>query len=127
MSLPLAFIITHANLAYCLQKVSEHLTGLTDHFHVYSNEQVDLSLIEAEANDLILKTNPEKILIFTDLAGGSCWALSMKIKKNFPNTSIISGTNVPMLVSFLMNHQRLTWAELLEKIVDDGRKGMVLK
>ncbi len=127
MASPLAFIITHANLAHCLLKVSEHLTGLSDHFHVYSNEQLDLALIESEVVQLIGKKNPEQIIIFSDLAGGSCWALSMKIKKSFPQTSLISGTNVPMLVSYLMNYQRLAWPELLEKIVDDGRKGMVLK
>ena len=51
----------------------------------------------------------------------------MRVKKNNSDAVIITGINIPVLVSFVNNYERMPWNELLDKIISDGKKGILIK
>ncbi len=124
----LAIVITHGDLACSLAKVSEKLVATSEKLHCFSTQVLSSEEIIREINDEISTANPEKILVFVDLMGSNCWIIANKLKHEHPQkTTIISGVNVPMLVSYLINLTRLEWPDLLEKIISDAQKGIVLR
>ncbi len=121
----LTCIITHGNLACSIRKAAEHLTTPPSDIYCYSNQETVLEEIESSVSALAEKQNPERIILFVDMFGGSCWLVANRIKHKYKNTAIVSGVNIPMLVSYFINNKRLDGEALLEKIVLDAKKGIV--
>ena len=119
-------IITHGKLAHCLKGISEKLVVPAVEMEAYSNMELSLDDIEKKIQENLEKKKPDKIVYFVDLAGGSsCWILAHRLKKGNKNVAVIAGVNVPLLVSFQMYVDRLDWDDLLKKIVEDGKKGII--
>ena len=120
----LGFILTHGDLAYSLKNVMAKLMPFEIPFHTYSNNEMALEYIVNDMEKNYIKTRPEKVIIFIDLMGGSCWHAAMGFKKNHSDCAIVTGANIPGLVSFATNFSRLEWPELLIKIEEDARKAI---
>jgi len=119
-------IITHGKLAHCLKGISENLVVSAVKFEAYSNMELSLDDIEKKIQEDIKKKKPDKIVFFVDLSGGSsCWILAHRLKKGNNDVAVIAGVNVPLLVSYQMYVERLDWDDLLKKIVEDGKKGII--
>ncbi len=123
----LAFVITHGELACSLAQVSEKLTVPPIPLQCYSNKTRTSEDIVFEIQKRIEDEKPEKTIIFVDLIGGSCWIMGNRIKRDNPDISVIAGVNVPMLISFYINFSRMNWSDLLQKIVEDAKKGIVIR
>ena len=120
----LSVIITHANLAAELKEASQKLLPSDIPILTYSNQKQDIDDIVSDVIGKIKEFNPEKMVIFVDLVGGSCWRAAMCIKKGRQNVAVLAGINIPGLVSFATNVDRLDWPELLEKIEQDAIKAI---
>lgn len=118
------FIITHGNLAQELNRVSQKFLQDEIPTYTYSNDVDSIERIEKDVLQKIEETADKKAVIFVDLLGGSCWHAAMRIKKKMCDTAIITGVNIPALVSFSTNAPRMEWAELLEKIEEDAHKAI---
>ncbi len=116
--------MTHGNLAEELYKVSQKFLPVPIPTFVYSNQKDSIEKIVDDAFIKINEQNPEKIIIFIDLLGGSCWHAAMSIKKTYENTAIVTGVNIPALVSFSTNFDRMDWVALLNKIDEDSKKAI---
>lgn len=86
-----------------------------------------LEEIEEAITRQIETEKPEKVAIFVDLVGGSCWISANRIKHGNKDIAVIGGVNVPMLVSYFINYERLQWQDLLNKITEDARKGILCR
>ena len=118
-------IITHGDLAKSMEQVTKHLIVSATEVFYYSNKELSLEDIEREIENERERIQPEKSVFFVDLVGGSCWILASRIKKNSTHIAVLGGVNMPMLVSYHLNYNRLEWNALLDKIVLDGNKGIV--
>lgn len=120
-------IITHGKLSCELKSVIEKLVQPMNHVYCYSNQTESLEYLEEEILAGIEKTAADRVLLISDLVGGSCWLLANRIKKIRPDAVIIGGVNIPLLVSYHINHEHLQWNALIEKIVEDGKKGILVR
>lgn len=120
----IGFILTHGELALSLKSVLNKLMPIEIPFHTYSNNERTLEYITQDMEKIFTKTHPEKAIIFIDLMGGSCWHAAMDFKRNHPDCAIVTGVNIPGLVSFSINYSRLEWPDLLKKIEEDARKAI---
>lgn len=118
-------IITHGDLAKSMEQITKHLIVSATEVFYYSNKELTLEDIEKEIEIDRERIQPEKSVFFVDFVGGSCWILANRIKKNSSDIAILGGVNMPMLVSYHLNYNRLEWNTLLDKIVSDGNKGIV--
>ena len=120
-------IITHGNLSGCLKRVTEKLIVPVTEVAYFSNKELTLEEIESEIESERTRLKPAKTAFFIDLVGGSCWLLANKIKRNDPDILVIGGVNVPMLISYHMNLEKLNWEQLIDKVIEDGKKGIVAR
>ncbi|MEL6822796.1 MAG: hypothetical protein AAFP70_13640 [Calditrichota bacterium] len=118
-------IVSHGKLAEELKVAVELIVGPSRKLHAISNEGFEPdSLAES-----IRKHFPENqpVFIFTDLRGGSCWRAAMIAAKAHDNIRVFAGVNMPMLISFITKRSQLPVAELLEVILEDTSRGIMLE
>ena len=120
----ISFIITHGNLADELNKVSQKFLPVTFPTFVYSNQKDSIEKIIEECSSKINEHKPDKIIVFVDLLGGSCWHAAMGLKNIYNNTSILTGVNIPALISFATNFNRMDWEALIIKTEEDSKKAI---
>jgi mannose/fructose-specific phosphotransferase system component IIA len=118
-------IFTHGELGFYLKKVTENLVSTSIPMNTYSNQDNSSEVLEEKILSEFKIQENKKGLFLVDLAGGSCWTLANRIKKNNPEIAVLGGVNIPMLISLQVNFPRLEWEQLIKKIVEDGKKGII--
>lgn len=68
--------------------------------------------------------NPDGIILFTDMPGGTPNNLSFPLIRNERRVEMISGVNLYMLVSAFGNREQPSLERLVEKVVSDGQKSI---
>lgn len=119
------FILSHENLAESLKKTIEKIIGRQENLFSFSNKTDSLQVIEEKIKKQIHKYNYDRNILFVDLVGGSCWSLANLMKKKDESLTVIGGVNLSMLVSIYMNYQKLDYEELIQKTIEDGKRGIV--
>ena len=86
------------------------------------DESLD-SLCERAKQTVEDMDNRHGIIIFTDMFGGTPCNACLPFCGS-DNIEIISGINLYMLISALMNRDKINLGELASKVVDDGKKNV---
>ena len=119
------FIITHEQMAICLQRAIEKILGTQKNLFPYTNLVDSLPVLVKKITKNIEEVKPNFIVFFIDLAGGSCWNLANMIQKQHKNATIIAGVNMPMLISYFTNLNEISFNELIKKVMKDGSRGII--
>jgi mannose/fructose-specific phosphotransferase system component IIA len=114
------FIIAHENLSASLLRSTEKVLGKQKNVFTYSNKHDSLPVLAQKVIDRILNIKFDHLVFFTDLKGGSCWNISNMLRREFPDLVILSGVNLPMLITYFNNLNELNFESLIKKVVDDG-------
>jgi len=117
-------ILSHGDFAFELNAVAQKLLPLDIPVYLYSNKKDSIEKIVEDAGEKIKEHHPQRIIIFVDLVGRSCWHAAMAIKRNHENVTLFGGMNLPALISLATNINRLDWPELLTKIQGDAVKAI---
>ena len=112
-------------MAVGLQRATEKILGKQENLFPYTNLEDSLPVMTQKINQNILDLKPAHIVCFVDLAGGSCWNLAKMLNKEHKNVTIISGVNMPMLISFFTNLNEMPFEELIKKVLIDGNRGIL--
>jgi PTS system mannose-specific IIA component len=120
-------VATHGNFAKSLVDAAELITGKQENIYVISNEKSD-SLIRLQdkiqilLNDII---DGDGVLILTDMMGSSPSNASCKMLNIF-NVEIISGVNLPMLLSAIFASKTIkNIFQLSENVFAESIKSIV--
>ena len=124
MDLFAAFILAHEDFSESLKLTAEKITGEQPNIFPYSNKIDSLPIIFEKISEKLSMLQSNKIYIFVDLIGGSCWSLANMIAKKYSDIIIIGGVNLPMVISFIINHEKLEMDQLTLKIIEDSKKGI---
>lgn len=125
-------VVSHLDFSKHLVQAAERIAGAQERLHAVTLPTEDsLSRLSEEIAEVIrrcFQETPPKcdgVLILTDLFGSTPTnvVLSQALALNQP-VEIVSGVNLPMLLSALSNRQHLPLKELSEKVIADGRKGI---
>lgn len=118
-----AVLVTHAGLGAELIRTAESILGPQEGVAFVTNAGASLeSLSEAVREQLGCGTG--QLVLFVDLLGGSCGHICAGIKGRYPACAIFSGVNLPMLMEFLFNRDRVSFDELKERLLEKGRNGI---
>lgn len=63
-------------------------------------------------------------ILFTDLGSGSCAFAARRVALERPNTGVVCGVNLPLLLDFIF-HRNEPLPELVKRLVDKGRSGIL--
>lgn len=119
-------LVTHATLAkHMLETATQILGKQADGVETLS--VTTSSSIEQGANALkdMLKDAPEGAIVLTDIFGGSATNIALTATKDAPQSYVITGLNLSMLLTALNSRKKLNAKELAEKIEADGKRAVI--
>lgn len=114
-------IVAHSSLAAGMAAAVQQIAGVGEEaLGTISNEGCGpAGLIERIADAV----GDDPVILFTDLGSGSCAFAARKVSLERPQTGIVCGVNLPLLLDFVF-HRELPLAGLVERLVDKGRCGI---
>ena len=120
-------VVTHGEFGAYLIEAAEGIVGRQDQGVRVIATSSRLSVPEIRvkiARALRELANPDGIIVFTDMPGGTPNNLSFPLIKDAARVEMISGVNLYMLVSAFSQRDRMPLEGLVEKIVADGQKSI---
>jgi mannose PTS system EIIA component len=118
-----AVLLTHGTLGASLMSSVESILGPQEEVIVLSNSGKSLDQI---MNLLTPIVQGVPCLVFVDFCGGSPF-MACKMLALTPDTiNLISGVNLPMLLSFFTKRNKLKFSELAHTVSEDGHRGIQL-
>jgi mannose/fructose-specific phosphotransferase system component IIA len=116
-----AVIIAHSSLASGLAAAACQISGVDrDVIKTISNEGLGPDALLALVRETI---GDHPVVLFTDLASGSCSFAARKLSLDTPHVGIVTGVNLPILLDFVF-HRDLPLAVLVDRLVEKGRTGI---
>lgn len=113
-------IATHGKMASGIRYTAELIVGKSEEIttiDAYVNPEDD---IEAQFKEYFAAHEKDRIFVFTDLMGGSVNQKLMKYAES-ENVTLITGTNLAVLMQVMMSDEDVTDAEIKE-FVDEARQ-----
>jgi len=116
------FISSHGKLASGIKNSLNILIGNTDKITTF-DAYIDEKSVQ-EALDEFFKTVKEddQVILLSDLYGGSVNS-AMLLYLDKPNTMLVSGINLPLVLELSMKEDRISKEELIELI--EGSRNML--
>lgn len=117
-------LATHGSLGRELLETARSIVGDVPEAFVVSNADCSMSDLRTRLEKAVEPLAPGPAFLFIDLFGGSCSFAADALRRIRPETYIVVGVNLPMLIDFLHNRDRLPASELAERLVQKGRDGI---
>ena len=117
-------LVGHKDIGEGILRAVKSISGGVENFSYISNDGLSTNELVEKIKAFSDGYKGEGLLVFVDLYGGSCWRASKKAK--LENTHIISGANLPMLLSFINKRESVSLDELPVIIENDGKRGITL-
>jgi len=115
-------IIAHERLGESIIGALDSISGTPKLIHAVSNNGMSTSQLVEKIQACTVKM-PEGYVVFVDVYGGSCWrAAKMAVTANF---HIVTGVNLPMLLSFVNKRDKFSFEELPAILEADGKRGVI--
>ena len=122
-----ALVLTHGAIGTELVKVVEMLLGPTPGLRADSNEgRSARQTAEVVAAWLAGLPQDHQGLVFIDEHGGSCATAARLGGAEEAGIPVLSGINLAMLLAFVTWREELDRSELVQRIVDQGRKAVAV-
>lgn len=123
-------VVTHSDVATHLVESAERVMGKQENLAAL-NLHLDASLeqltetISGAMRACQTSPPPQGILILTDLYGNSATNASLAQVLHAPcPVNILTGVNLPMMISCLTYRGKMTLEDLTRKVAADGQKGI---
>lgn len=118
-------LITHPGIGPTLLKEAVSVCGkqpLEAHC-IEAGPDADPDQLLEQARQRHQQSAEKGLLVITDLFGSTPCNIACKLK-GLPQTRVVSGLNLPMLIK-LFNYPELSLDELTQKALDGGKKGII--
>jgi PTS system mannose-specific IIA component len=123
----LTFIVAHEDVAQALLDGVQRIIGEQKNTYTFSNKEESLPIIVQKMEKFVSESLSDLIVCFTDLKGGSCWTVANMVRKKYPQMVVISGVNLPMLITYFNNSSNLEFTKLIDKTVSDACRGIQIQ
>lgn len=115
-------IVSHGTFGACLLQTVEMIAGKTESLAFVSNEGLSTRELADTLRSIVSEMNAETVIFFVDIFGGSCWQAAKMVKS--ANDHIVTGVNIPMVLSFLHKRSSVSIDGLQEVLDADGKRGI---
>ena len=119
-------IVTHGTLGEILISIAQKIVGSATNIRALTNHDFSYrDLSELISNTLDGFPEGDEVLILADLYGGSCWNAAVKAARNRSNTRILSGCNLPMVISYCAHRDSTSFNDLVELVKNRGISSII--
>jgi mannose/fructose-specific phosphotransferase system component IIA len=121
-----ALLVMHADLAAALLKAAAQVYGPVEGVGTLSNDGFSRDGLEAEIETRVEHWT-EGGLVLTDFFGGSCHLCGLRAGRRHGDVVVVSGLNLPILLDYLHNRDKLPVRELAERLLKKGQESIRLQ
>lgn len=124
-----AVVLTHGQLGQELLNTVEGIAGKQEGVVAVSNSNETYDAVKKRVIDGMEKVlSGNEIMLFVDMPGGSCWRVAQDLVQTAGERrlTVLSGINLPMLLSFFVKRKIFEYDELRQILENDGKKGIRL-
>ncbi|MBU1638266.1 hypothetical protein KKC97_11430 [bacterium] len=118
-----AILLTHGALGAALMASVESILGPQEEVVVLSNSDQALDQI---TDSLTPHLQDAHCIIFVDFCGGSPFMACKSLALPSETTALVSGVNLPMLLSFFTKRNQMNFEELSQTVRTDAMRGIQL-
>lgn len=121
-------LISHEGIGREMMEAAELILGKTDiiqNISIKVKDQMEemLDIVEKRARELLKECN--SIIIMTDMWGASPANIAVKsakrLKEDGMNVGLVTGFNLPMLITAIAYQREMNLANLIKKVVEVGK------
>jgi mannose/fructose-specific phosphotransferase system component IIA len=124
---PFALLVTHAALGSELLRTVEAILGAQSDVFVLSNDGLSSDALSRAIEERVRGVPGERpVVVFTDLAAGSCGIASRRADHGDRLVRKVTGVNLPMLLEFFHYRDTLPLDELLPRLEAKGKAGITV-
>jgi mannose/fructose-specific phosphotransferase system component IIA len=124
---PFALLVTHAALGSELLRTVEAILGAQSDVQVLSNDGLSSDALSRAIEERVRGVPGERpVVVFTDLAAGSCGIASRRADHGDRLVRKVTGVNLPMLLEFFHYRDTLPLDELLPRLEAKGKAGITV-
>ena len=113
-------VIGHRDIGDGLLKALESISGSFEDIVFISNKGLSTDELSGK---ITAACNNNEVILFVDVYGGSCWQAAKKARLS--RCHIITGVNLPMLISFVNKRRALSFDKLNTVLEKDGKRGII--
>ncbi|MDZ7860876.1 MAG: hypothetical protein U5O15_09495 [Candidatus Krumholzibacteriota bacterium] len=114
-------VVTHGKLAKELIRTIESILGEMEDLYPVCSENYGDTMIVKKIRDIIEKYKEERVVLFADYSGGSCFLNCIRAKVGVKGIKLISGVNLPVLLDFVTKRSLMDYDEMTDHLVKRGR------
>ena len=124
----LGIVICHKSLAFEMVNTAHSILGFADDIAAFSNEKLTTENAIQKVEQLIGDTrNQGPVVFMTDMRGGNCWTIAQMVARNKSDYYVLSGVNLPMVLSYLTKKDNLGIRELTDIMEKVAHRGIFLE
>ena len=124
---PVGLLVTHGLLGREMIRTVESILGAQEDVIIVSNSGLSADGLTQAIEDGVRDVPPETpIVLFSDLAAGSCGIAARRATVGHRRLHRITGINLPMLLEFFHYRDTLPLEELLPRMETKGKAGIVV-
>ncbi len=121
-----AIILTHGAIGEALIEAVYGILGIKD--GLWALSVTEMSVAEISERLLSIVNAPDKkedgVIIMASLKGGSCWNVAVAVAMQYSNVNVVSGVNLPMVLSFMTKRENTNLEVLTDFMIKDGVRGL---
>jgi mannose/fructose-specific phosphotransferase system component IIA len=124
---PVCFLVTHGSLGAELLRTVEGILGAQSDVQALSNDGFSGETLSRAIEERVRDVPVERpVVVFTDLAAGSCGIASRRADHGARTVRKVTGVNLPMLLEFFHYRDTLPLDELLPRLEAKGKAGITV-
>jgi PTS system mannose-specific IIA component len=117
-------VVTHGRLAEELVRTVEGILGKSRDLHSLSAGDLCDSLVIEKIREIISNCDVDKVVLFVDYSGGSCYRNCARATEGVEGISAISGVNLPILLDFMTKRKIMDFDEMVKHLIKRGRESI---
>ena len=120
-----ALVVGHKDFSESIIRAAGSIAGTIDNIDSISNDGLSTDELAENIKVRSAGMQVDGLFIFVDVFGGSCWRGAKMAKVE--NAHILTGTNLPMILSFLHKRGSYSLDELSQILETDAKRGVTVE
>jgi mannose/fructose-specific phosphotransferase system component IIA len=118
----MGIIVAHKDAAQGILRSLAGMYGEVGLLAALSNEGLSTNEMSERIFEASGSAGDDGVCVFVDVYGGSCWRAAKLAR--LPKAHVITGFNLPMLLSFVSKRESVSFGELPDVLAADGKRGI---
>lgn len=115
-------IVSHKDAAHGMLNALRCMYGDIERMTSLSNEGLSTDELSGLIAETAMSFGPEGVCVFVDTYGSSCWRAAKLA--GIPNSTVITGFNLPMLLSFVSKRTTIPFSDIPSVLATDAARGI---